>query len=93
MSEHEFESTPSDPTEVDFMNEVQGVPFTKEEVEDQIIKAANEAKEAARKKKALLISLRRHDDVGNRTCAECLRRLPIEKFPRYKRSEFCEDCD
>lgn len=72
-----------------FHTEHDNEPWTKEQVEDEVIKAAKEAKSH----KKLLMSLRKMDDIHNRTCAKCLRRLPIEKFPRLKRSEVCEDCE
>jgi len=41
----------------------------------------------------LVRAIRKQDDEHNRTCAACLKRLPLEKFPRHKRSEVCEDCE
>lgn len=70
-----------------------GVQLSKEELEDEVIEAAEEAKREAKKpeKAALLKALRKNDDEHNRTCAACLERLPIEKFRRGKQSEVCED--
>ena len=109
--------------EVEFKQEVQGVPYEKEEVEDEVLEAVEEAKDEVpemiqesvvlkdkippievlkeineappKPKKAQVVvrDLRKNDDAHNRTCACCMKRLPIEKFPRHKRSEVCEDCE
>lgn len=104
---------------VEFTQEAQAVPYSKEEVEDEVLEAVEEAKEeecdepecckgtspelhevvqpkVAKKKtdpRVLLTGLRKQDSVDNRTCARCFKRLPIDKFPRLKKSEVCEDCE
>lgn len=122
---HQWHVEPPTPTEeVEFVNETLGVPYSKEEVEDQVLEAKLEGKEkdlgptkedlafreTVREEKApapkkqkrvrtrnelinLTRSLRKADDVDNRTCGKCLKRLPIEKFRRHTRSEQCEDCE
>ena len=117
--------------EVEFKQEVQGVPYSKEEVEDEVLDALGEGKEECdddegcvtaispqlyaavqpvedsvpvseekpkkkrtdNEKRALTSNLRKLDDAHNRTCGNCLKRLPIDKFPRLKKSEVCEDCE
>lgn len=99
---------------VEFKTDHDAEPLTKEQVEDEVLAAVDEAKDAApegydntpvpmtpqlmeweikNKKKALLSGLRKMDDKHNRTCGKCMKRLPIDQFRRYERSEVCEACE
>lgn len=105
--------------EVEFKQEIDAEPMTKEEVEDEVLKAVEEAKyededegcvtaispelyaavtqakpeRTVSENRALVKALRKADDVHNRTCGKCMKRLPINKFLRLKQSEVCQDCE
>lgn len=102
--------------EVEFKQEIDAEPMTKESVEDEVLAAVKEAKyedegcvtaispelyaavapkpeRTVSENRALLKALRKADDVHNRTCGKCMKRLPINKFLRLKQSEVCEDCE
>lgn len=63
------------------------------QVEAVVEKVEKTQEQRIRENRVLVNNLRKADDAHNRTCALCLKRLPIDKFPRLKRSEICEDCE
>lgn len=83
--------------EVVFKQEHDAEPMTKEQVEDEVLAAVEEAKkpdwQVQNERKAILSALRKLDDKQKRTCGKCLKRLPIDMFRRHERSEVCEDCE
>lgn len=79
---------------VEFRQEWQAEPMTKDEVEDEVLEAVEESKEGGNRvrdvpPKSLIMILRKNDVPGeNRTCAASARRLPLSKF-RTPKSEVC----
>lgn len=68
-------------------------PIVEPVVEPIVQPVVQDPRDKIRQQKVLVAGLRKADDVDNRTCGSCMKRLPIDKFRRHKRSEVCEDCE
>ena len=68
-------------------------PIVEPIVEPIVQPVVEDQKEILRRHKVLVNALRKNDDVHNRTCGKCMKRLPLDRFRRHNRSEVCEDCE